>query len=220
MRSKILNGKEPRRGFTLIELLIVIAIILILIAIALPNFLEAQLRAKVAKVEGDLRSIATAMESYFIQYRMYPPDHDPDAQPKGLYFLTTPIKFMTVVPEDSFNQAGTGFDPGEAFFEMASTGRPWVANPLFRNPPKINAYAVFSHGPAHRDTFSDNDAWPCSSPTIDPCPNTMGYLRYSPTNGSSSIGAILRAGGEVRSGNYCIDEWQRVKGYFPPAGGC
>lgn len=44
--------RRNRPGFTLIELLIVIAIILILIAIALPNFLEAQIRAKVTKAKG------------------------------------------------------------------------------------------------------------------------------------------------------------------------
>jgi len=48
------------RGFTLIELLIVIAIILILIAIALPNFLEAQIRARVTQAAGNLRSAQTA----------------------------------------------------------------------------------------------------------------------------------------------------------------
>jgi prepilin-type N-terminal cleavage/methylation domain-containing protein len=52
-----------KRGFTLIELLIVIAIILILIAIALPNFLEAQIRAKTAKAYGEMRSLATAIEA-------------------------------------------------------------------------------------------------------------------------------------------------------------
>lgn len=52
-----------RAGFTLIELLIVIAIILILIAIALPNFLEAQVRAKVTRERADLRTMATAIES-------------------------------------------------------------------------------------------------------------------------------------------------------------
>ncbi|MCA9415900.1 MAG: prepilin-type N-terminal cleavage/methylation domain-containing protein [Candidatus Omnitrophica bacterium] len=52
------------RGFTLIELLIVIAIILILIAIALPNFLEAQIRARVAAAKGNLRTIQTALEAY------------------------------------------------------------------------------------------------------------------------------------------------------------
>ncbi len=48
------------RGFTLIELLIVIAIILILISIALPNFLEAQERARVARAKANLKSMETA----------------------------------------------------------------------------------------------------------------------------------------------------------------
>ncbi len=51
------------KGFTLIELLIVIAIILILIAIALPNFLEAQLRAKATKSQGEMRTLGIAIES-------------------------------------------------------------------------------------------------------------------------------------------------------------
>ena len=59
-------------GFTLIELLIVIAIILILIAIALPNFLEAQIRAKVTKVKAELRTAATALEAYQVDWRAYP----------------------------------------------------------------------------------------------------------------------------------------------------
>ncbi|MCA9444540.1 MAG: prepilin-type N-terminal cleavage/methylation domain-containing protein, partial [Candidatus Omnitrophica bacterium] len=62
------------KGFTLIELLIVIAIILILIAIALPNFLESQMRAKIARVMSEQRSFSIAMESYFQDFREYPPD--------------------------------------------------------------------------------------------------------------------------------------------------
>lgn len=58
-----------KKGFTLIELLIVIAIILILIAIALPNFLEAQIRAKVTKSEGEIRSLGIAIESFRIDHR-------------------------------------------------------------------------------------------------------------------------------------------------------
>src|SRR5690606_41954445 len=50
----------------------VVAIIAILAAIAVPNFLEAQTRSKVSRVQNDLRSIATAMESYFIDNRTYP----------------------------------------------------------------------------------------------------------------------------------------------------
>jgi len=60
------------RGFTLIELLIVVAIIAILAAIAVPNFLEAQVRAKVSRVRADMRSIATAIEAYSVDTNMYP----------------------------------------------------------------------------------------------------------------------------------------------------
>ncbi len=61
-----------KRGFTLIELLIVVAIIAILAAIAVPNFLEAQTRAKVARVRSDHRSLATAVESYYVDNNEYP----------------------------------------------------------------------------------------------------------------------------------------------------
>lgn len=60
------------RGFTLIELLIVVAIIAILAAIAVPNFLEAQVRAKVSRVRTDMRSISVAIESYNVDYNQYP----------------------------------------------------------------------------------------------------------------------------------------------------
>lgn len=52
--------KKPG-AFTLIELLIVVAIIAILALIAVPNFLEAQIRSKVSRAKSDLRSIATAL---------------------------------------------------------------------------------------------------------------------------------------------------------------
>jgi len=60
------------RGFTLIELLIVVAIIAILAAIAVPNFLEAQVRSKVSRVRSDQRSLATALESYYVDNNNYP----------------------------------------------------------------------------------------------------------------------------------------------------
>ncbi|CAN5190173.1 hypothetical protein BH09SUM1_BH09SUM1_06960 [soil metagenome] len=68
--------KRSNKAFTLIELLIVVAIIAILAAIAVPNFLEAQVRAKTARVKSDQRTIATALESYYVDNNHYPPQGD------------------------------------------------------------------------------------------------------------------------------------------------
>ena len=62
---RIFLRSERRSGFTLIELLIVVAIIAILAAIAVPNFLEAQTRSKISRCRADMRSVATAVESYY-----------------------------------------------------------------------------------------------------------------------------------------------------------
>jgi len=69
MRMDLLS---KRKGFTLIELLIVVAIIAILAAIAVPNFLEAQVRSKVSRAKADMRTVATAVEAYFVDNNKYP----------------------------------------------------------------------------------------------------------------------------------------------------
>ncbi len=60
-----------RGGFTLIELMIVVAIIGILAAIAIPNFLRFQLKAKSSEGKTNLAAIRTAEESYFAEYGAY-----------------------------------------------------------------------------------------------------------------------------------------------------
>jgi type IV pilus assembly protein PilA len=60
-----------RGGFTLIELMIVVAIIGILAAIAIPNFLRFQLKAKSSEGKTNIAAIRTAEESYFAEYGSY-----------------------------------------------------------------------------------------------------------------------------------------------------
>lgn len=65
--------KRNPKGFTLIELLIVVAIIGIIVAIAIPNLLNAIQRAKQRRSMGDIRTTATAVEAYAVDFNRYPP---------------------------------------------------------------------------------------------------------------------------------------------------
>jgi len=63
---------KQRKGFTLIELMIVVAIIIILAAVAIPNYLNMTTRAKKSRVASDFDTIATALEAYNTDWGHYP----------------------------------------------------------------------------------------------------------------------------------------------------
>lgn len=106
-----------RKAFTLIELLIVVAIIAILAAIAVPNFLEAQTRAKISRNYADFRTAATALETYHIDYNTYAYDGFLHTRQSNLGFdeynsnrlcknLTTPVAYLnTCIFPDPFAKA-------------------------------------------------------------------------------------------------------------------
>ncbi len=105
-----------KRAFTLIELLIVVAIIAILAAIAVPNFLEAQTRSKVSRCAADMRSIRTAIESYYVDVNWYPETDTGTADwtkaGVGLIRCTTPVAYITTIPKSPFREEKIGHPSG------------------------------------------------------------------------------------------------------------
>jgi type II secretion system protein G len=97
------------KGFTLIELLIVVAIIGIIAAIAIPNLLNAIDRGKQKRTMADLRSLGTAVESYSIDNSYYPVA----ATMAALETSVEPIYIRTAPASDGW---------GHAFTISAATG--------------------------------------------------------------------------------------------------
>src|SRR6187397_971710 len=60
--------KKNRGGFTLVEIMIVVAIVALLAAIAVPNFLRARKRAQATRIMDDLRLIDGALDLYAVEH--------------------------------------------------------------------------------------------------------------------------------------------------------
>lgn len=89
-----------KKSFTIIELLIVIAVIAILVGIALPRFRGMQEEGKIAQAKGELRTLQTAVESYYI--------HNSNTYPANINAAltgATPNIIGATSPTDPFNGA-------------------------------------------------------------------------------------------------------------------
>ncbi|NUP88933.1 MAG: prepilin-type N-terminal cleavage/methylation domain-containing protein [Candidatus Sumerlaeia bacterium] len=186
------------RAFTLIELLIVVAIIAILAAIAVPNFLEAQTRAKVSRVKSDHRTLATAIEAYAVDNNSYPFDQDNNPYhpvERGFHMLTTPVAYVTALFRDPFSPpVNPGFPDAmdiAAFYYLCSG-----ADNFREGLPNARAFALVSNGPDQRDSSQDTDRFPNGGTNFD---------AYDPTNGTVSRGDVLRFGGNYLSGNWTLN---------------
>ena len=95
---------RKEKGFTLIELLIVVAIIGIIAAIAIPNLLNAIDRGKQKRTMADMRSIGTAVESYAVDNNFYPKGMT-NVVASGISTYVSPIYIKTVPTTDGWNNA-------------------------------------------------------------------------------------------------------------------
>jgi prepilin-type N-terminal cleavage/methylation domain-containing protein len=161
-----------KKGFTLIELLIVVAIIAILAAIAIPNFLEAQVRSKVSRSKADIRNMAVAIESYYVDYSMYCRDADSSLDlldcgytvydrtnpnfniaANGVLQLTSPIAYITSLMKDPFSEKPSIAGNGAVTYRVGSGS--WSYPGWNTGTPPINtvdnqdSHRVFAASIAH-----------------------------------------------------------------------
>ncbi|MDX9754123.1 MAG: prepilin-type N-terminal cleavage/methylation domain-containing protein [bacterium] len=181
------------RAFTLIELLIVVAIIGILAAIAVPNFMNAQVRAKYARCLSDMKACQTALETYAVDYSKFPPNALEADNGWGIpKILTTPIPYIATIPTDPFfnYKKDTDTDFYEAYVDPRGEGKyfyqeahnEWAQNMMDPLGPKRWTYRMQGRGP---DTdFSSKETGYARE--VD-WPYTYGY---DPSNGTISDGNI------------------------------
>ena len=113
---------RKEKGFTLIELLIVVAIIGIIAAIAVPNLLTAIQRSKQKRTMADLRAIGTALGSYQVDYNKYPSASTTDFSVNTLGGSTIGPMYYKGSVKDGWNTTYRYISDGESY-TLCSRGK-------------------------------------------------------------------------------------------------
>jgi len=223
------SSRLPGAAFTLIELLIVVAIIAILAAIAVPNFLEAQTRAKVSRALSDMRTVATALESYIVDSNRFPlsavdapvaPNYSPSQAIHTVYRqLTTPVAYITTFPIDAFKGDYRGdLNPNDPLkfrqlYDYRRTFPSQVGGRTTLNEiatgyninaaVKPTSWLLYSPGPDREQNINTKRVAQGTEPAKGFGDPVGEWPYYDPTNGTVSYGDIVRAregGSDVLAG--------------------
>jgi type IV pilus assembly protein PilA len=196
----MLSNLKRREGFTLIELMIVVAIIGILAAIAIPNFIKFQLRSKAGESKVNLAAIRTAEESYFAEAGTYvdmPPSPAAFAlgvkTPYGVVCPPPPIPpFTTGLPGDCW----MGWKPeGDVYYSYEVWGGIGGAVNGAINPAAgSTANTFYASAVADIDADGALNSWGVDQPdnagAFLPTPGFAQAICGTPTPGVPGVGPL------------------------------
>ena len=174
----MLNLKKKIRGFTLIELMIVVAIIGILAAIAIPNFMKFQAKSKQSEAKTNLKSLYTSQKAYFGEKDGYETDfsklgYQPESGNRYSYGLATTLcNQAQTVTARTYTTGCIGQDSAKFPNAIPTVGAPIATMGVNGTCPtcEFNASAV-----GNIDNDSNGDTWAITSTaTTQTLTNTCG----------------------------------------------
>jgi general secretion pathway protein G len=197
-----MKSKSRSKGFSLIELIVVVGIIALLAAIAMPNYNNAMVRSKVARFKGDCKACETAIETYAVDYNSYPLSDRFPVQTKvsgwdtwptfagGGYLsrrLTTPNAYLAKLPRDIFDnkEDADGRIPTRTVYRYSSDSQ---NRDIYNSSGKQNyvswVYAELKDDRTHYDKRPSTAIWMLNSAGPD-ADRDHGETRNTGTGGNT-----------------------------------